>query len=72
MGRDQHIVDELRSFERLCLELAAAATMAEEHEGLLEMAGGYRAEISDRERDHQFANTVPTRGFSSRLGRTRD
>lgn len=33
MGRDQRIIDKLRAFERLCIELAADATMPEEPAG---------------------------------------
>jgi len=60
MGRDQHIIDELKWFERLCLELADESTMPA---GLIEMAINCRAEILDRERANRFAHMVPTRGF---------
>jgi|SRR6516165_5461572 hypothetical protein len=64
MGRDQHIIDELRRFERrICLELADDAAMPEERAGLLIMANNYRGEISDRQRANRFANTVPTQGI---------
>lgn len=47
MGQHQHDIDELKSFERLCLDLAASATMPEERAGLEIMAGNYRAEFLD-------------------------
>jgi hypothetical protein len=46
MGRDQRIIDELRRFERLCLDLAGDSTMPEERAGLETMAGNYRAAIA--------------------------
>jgi hypothetical protein len=63
MGGNPRIVDELRRFERLCLELADDSTMSAERVGLLEMVGNCRAEISDRERANRFAHTVPTQSF---------
>jgi hypothetical protein len=45
MGRDQHIIDELKRFERLCLELAEKSTLPEGRAGLEIMAGNYQAEI---------------------------
>lgn len=67
MGQHQHDIDELARMERICLDLAAAATMPEERAGLLLMANNYRAEISDRGCSNRFANTGPTRGFFARL-----
>ena len=52
--------------ERICLELAAAATMPDERAGLEIMAGNCRAEILDI-KSNAFANTVRTRGFFDRL-----
>ncbi|WFU46061.1 hypothetical protein QA640_45710 (plasmid) [Bradyrhizobium sp. CB82] len=48
MGRDQNILDDLKRYERLCLELADDSTMPEERAGLLVMANNYPAEITDR------------------------
>lgn len=62
MGRHQHIIDELEQFERLCLELAAGASMPEERAGLAIMANNYRAAILDAQTRNAFADTVQTRG----------
>lgn len=43
MGKHQHDIDELKRFERLCLDLAEDSAMPEERAGLLEMAANYRA-----------------------------
>ncbi|WP_456618932.1 MULTISPECIES: hypothetical protein [unclassified Bradyrhizobium] len=67
MGRHQHDIDELARMERICLELAAGAITPEERAGLEVVAGNYRAEISDRERDNRFAHTLPTQGFFGRF-----
>jgi hypothetical protein len=67
LGRDQRIVDELKRFGRLCLELADGNMMPEERAGLLEMACNYRAEIVDRERANRFADTAQTRDFFDKL-----
>jgi hypothetical protein len=46
MGRAQRMIEELRTFERLCIKLAAEATMPEERAGLIEMGANYRAQAS--------------------------
>jgi hypothetical protein len=66
MGRYERIIDELRTFERLCIELAADATMPEERAGLEFMANCYRAEILDIKSGNAFADTVQTHGFLGR------
>ncbi|MET4040517.1 hypothetical protein ABIC03_002208 [Bradyrhizobium sp. RT6a] len=43
MQQHQQNIDELARMERICLNLAAGATMPEERAGLLEMAGNYAA-----------------------------
>ena len=66
MGQHHHIIDELARMERICRDLAGQAAMPEERAGLLVMANN-GAEISDRERDNRFAETVQTRGISGHL-----
>ncbi|MCK1409402.1 hypothetical protein [Bradyrhizobium sp. 76] len=66
MWRDHTIIDELRAFERLCLDLAAGADMPQERAGLEIMAGNYRAAILDIKSGDAFADTVQTQGFFDR------
>ena len=46
MGRDQRIIDELRAFERLCVELAEESRVPEEAGALRELAGNYGREAA--------------------------
>lgn len=46
MGQDQRIIDELRSFERLCLNLAEESMVPGEAGALLEMAENYGREAA--------------------------
>jgi hypothetical protein len=54
MGGHRTDFDELKAFERLCLELVAAAAMPEERAGLEIMASNYRAAILDAQTRHAF------------------
>lgn len=65
MRSHQHDIDELARMERLCRELAEQGGYAGGMRWLACMANNYRAEISDRERDNRFANTVPTRELTN-------
>lgn len=67
MGRDQRIIDELRAFERLCIELAADATMPEERAGLEIMAGNYRAAILDAGAGNAFCRHGADTGVSREI-----
>jgi len=44
MGQDHRIIDELKHFERLCLDLAEDSALPLERAALLELAANYRTE----------------------------
>ncbi|WP_409188715.1 hypothetical protein [Bradyrhizobium sp. RDM4] len=67
MGRHQHDIDELKWFERLCLELAAGATMPEERAGLETHGEQLPSAILDAQTHNGFADIVQTRGFFRQL-----
>jgi hypothetical protein len=56
MGRDQHIIDELKRFERLCLDLADDSAMPEEQPA----CRSWRTTIAPRSLTASAAIDLPT------------
>ena len=48
MGRDQHIVDDVRGMERICKDLAEESRVPGEAAALRELAGNYGREAAKR------------------------
>lgn len=59
MGQHQRIIDELKTFERLCFDMAQKSTLPLEQSALLEMAANCRAEAARCQTGGGLAVTWP-------------